>query len=348
MIMTNKLIKVLNFLKKYYYQNKLIDCIKNNNSKNLSSKEMMFLMKNADLNTPNKEKSIPLNYAIKNKNIFSKEEWKYLIENSNINYLDKDNLSILSSYFLYNKENNIDLDKEQIDYLIKNSNLNIIDIFKAPALLYYLLTDQGKILEKEQLDYLLINTDIYNLKIRLNTNKKDTPFLMVLFSLKEKLNLKITEDQWTYLIENSNLKLINSFNENSLMFAFYYNSENNLNLTEKQISYLIKNNDLKLINDQGWNSLFIYLNYNKKHNLNLTEEQVNYLIENSNINNEIEGINTLMSAFENNTFCNLNLKERHFDYLIKNSNLNFKEKNNKDALMYYFIYENSSKIRIDR
>lgn len=168
----------------------------------------------------------------------------------------------------------------------------------------------------------------------------------LLFVLCNNKKLKLNKKELDYLIYNSDLKQINQFGLCSLMAAFSNNLSEDLNLNNQQIDYLIKNSDLKHVDIDQWSALFYAIHYNNHQKLNLTFDQFDYLIKNSNLKQKesINNLSPLMYMVRQQK--NLNLNNQQMTYLIKNSDLNHTDHNNWNILMFLLNYYDQIKINL--
>lgn len=144
----------------------------------------------------------------------------------------------------------------------------------------------------------------------------------LIFALKHKINLSQT--QWQYLIEHSDLKHQDSSGKNALFYALPYNHKNIL--TRAQIDYILHNSDLNQITQfnyqSNYNCLMFAICHNNNYSIHLDFSQWDYLIKNTDLSYQSEdSMNALMLAISHNKKEQLNIKISQWDYLIKNSSL---------------------------
>jgi hypothetical protein len=157
------------------------------------------------------------------KTILPKENWDYLLKNSNLKQQNKSGYNTFMLAILNNKKgfkkDNKWLTKDQWDYLIKNSDLKQQHRYLYNACMYALQYNQEKSLNfsRDQWDYLLKNSDL---------KQQDSSGLTILTTaLKQYKKLNFSEDQWNYLIENSDLmqKDIADWNQFIYIIKYYRN-----------------------------------------------------------------------------------------------------------------------------
>ncbi len=179
-----------------------------------------------------------------------------------------------------------------------------------------------------------------------NVNSKWDILLYALCFNKEK-NLKITSNEWNYLIFNSNLKHVLNDGYNAFMIILSKNQKDNLNFHEQTMNYLFKNSDLKQQNEIGMNAFMIALSRNARENLHFKEYQWDYLMKNSDLGQQNEdGCNALMLAIENYKKQELNFNTKQWDYLIKNSNLSQENKESGTVFLYGLTYNEKNEIHL--
>lgn len=106
------------------------------------------------------------------------------------------------------------------------------------------------------------------------------------------------------------LNIKNRFGQNILSFILIHNKY--ININDEQFNYLIKNSNIQEIDIDGWNILMNDLLKNKEQKLNINEKQWEYLIENTEvnyINKQYDDTIALLIALQKNKENQLNTKQ---------------------------------------
>ena len=288
----------------------------------------------------NKDKDTVLHYVLKNnkqENInLNKEQFDYLIKNSNLKQLNKYGSNPLMLALDYNKRENLFLQKEQFDYLFKNSDLKNVNNYGETALIILAKKNEKENLnfDKEQFDDLIKNSDL-----KVTTSKGYNAFMLLLMNNKEQ-NIKLNEEKINYLIENSNLNQKNELNQDILMLLIDNYKKENLNLTEEQLEKIIKQSDLKNVDVHNRNVLRYLLNYNEVFNL-LNDNVVNYVLNESDVSlitlfqNNKKGNNVIMTILNQYSKYKNVIKESHIKLLLEKNDLNYIGNNDFTTLSFY-------------
>lgn len=153
----------------------------------------------------------------------------------------------------------------------------------------------------------------------------------------------------------TNLNEVNNFNETALMIALTYHNFNNLNLSQEQWDYLIKNTDLSITSTSHATAL-VYAVFSQHHDYDLTDKQMSYLIDNTDIlaldflNYPKENFMTLVSSHQDklkltnaqlskivNIMINKKTKQSEINKVLNHIECVFVEKN-KNLMTYIWPY----------
>jgi ankyrin repeat protein len=165
----------------------------------------------------------------------TKEQWDYLIENSDLTQQNQNGWNALMFALYYNKTEQLNFTKEQFDYLFKNSDLKQVDNEGWNALIFALYYNQEENLNftKEQFKK-LFNPLLEEQKqktfqlickkyIQNKNNNIKKSILIMLYYLEFKPNQKIID----FLKENNYQEIIEMIEKRDLYFKLNNNLENN-------------------------------------------------------------------------------------------------------------------------
>ncbi len=157
--------------------------------------------------------------------------------------------------------------------------------------------------------------------------------LMFCLKYNKTMSLGLDNNEWDYLIQNSDLKQNTKNNSNSLMYYLSNNKKENLFFSEEKIDYLLKNSDLNITNENA-NNLIYALNYFEAQDIRLTTKQWDYLIRNSDIKQKMNDKTSLIYFVFFNNRKEINIEENTLNYFIENSDLHHQDQNGWTAFLY--------------
>jgi hypothetical protein len=137
--------------------------------------------------------------------------------------------------------------------------------------------------------------------------------IIALMNKNELLKSEFIQNEINFFKENiyfCNLNTKNKFGQNILSFVL--NNNEYLKINDEQFNYLIKNSNIQEIDNDGWNILMSALLKCKEQKLNIHEKQWDYLIENSEINynnKQYDDTIALLIALQKNKENQLNKKQ---------------------------------------
>ena len=260
-------------MNKEYANQKMIQIM---NKDYLLSKQDIELFKKmiyeCDLNLQDKTDATPIIYALhfNKKYHLTREQWDYLIQNSDLKKQDEDGYTALLEAIRCHKEQELNFHKEQWDYLLKNSDLtqNTYAQHWNP-IIYAFMNNQKQNLNfnEEQWNYLIQNSTI-------KSKNKIKNYNIIIYAIKyhQSENLNFNEEQWDYIIQNSDLTQQDKDGWTPLLFALVYHQEQNVNFSKKQLRVMYY--ALTEVQQQNTFQNFIQQNYNNQKYI----EQINLFL----------------------------------------------------------------------
>lgn len=170
----------------------------------------------------------------------------------------------------------------------------------------------------------LVDINFQNFSLaQLDKNEKNA--LMYAIRNNDELGLSLKDEQWTYLIENSNLKHRDIYHQDALMYALKFYECEELNFSPKQWSYLINNSDLLNVDDFGGNALIYAMDHiNDAHKAGLNKEHWDSLIKKSYLFEHFDGWYPIMYCLANHHLLN----KEQLGFVINNTFLELQEHSN--------------------
>ncbi len=136
---------------------------------------------------------------------------------------------------------------------------------------------------KEQLkkrDFLMLKKLIFQVDVNLQNNVQKNVLMCFLDSWH--YQLKLTKDEWDYLLKNTDLKMKDNVGVTTLMRIFVNGYKYKFIISEEDLNYLIDYSDIHQKNKIGYNAFMYYLVYQPQ-NINISKNQIkkmyNYLYE---------------------------------------------------------------------
>jgi len=106
---------------------------------------------------------------------------------------------------------------------------------------------------------------------------KNNPLLDILKPRFQKLDLSTID--FDHLLRGSDLKQVNEFGEDALTRAIRTHHQYNLRLSSDQWDYLLINSDLTRESQQGASTFWVYMVHRESQKIDLTQSQRNLLLE---------------------------------------------------------------------
>ena len=176
----------------------------------------------------------------------------------NFQQLDENGDSLLMLLIQKDNTYKTKLQKEDWDYLLKNSNLKQQNKSGYNAFMLAILNNQkgfktaNKWLTKDQWDYLIQHSDLKQ------QHKYLYNACMYALQNNQEKSLNFSENQWDYLLKNSDLKQQDCSGSTILTTALKQHNIENIHFSEDQWDYLIQHSDIKQKDISDWNQ-FIYI-----------------------------------------------------------------------------------------
>ena len=148
---------------------------------------------------------------------------------------------------------------------------------------------------------------------------------------EEKIKKEVLIKLQPYGFENFSQQ--NQYGLNALMFCLKYNKTMSLGLDNNEWDYLIQNSDLNITNENA-NNLIYALNYFEAQDIRLTTKQWDYLIRNSDIKQKMNDKTSLIYFVFFNNRKEINIEENTLNYFIENSDLHHQDQNGWTAFLY--------------
>lgn len=246
----------------------------------LCEKQWTYLIEHCDLKSVTENNWNALNlicrFNHKRKFYLNQQQIDYVIRHSDLNYRDPGGWSSLFFAMRYNKEQHLNLHYSQWLYLIENSNLNVASQDNFNPFMFLLRYRIGQLIEVNDnlIDYVLRKSDLKH------TNHREETTLGNYFKYQQLSDITLNTEQIDYLINNCPLNQIDNNGENILMAALSYKSTT---LTPEQWSKIIDSSDLSKINHTEFNAAMLFLLNNKNSDFGLEDCQIEYILKNSDL-----------------------------------------------------------------
>ena len=168
-----------------------------------------------------------------------KEEWKFLIDNSDLNTQNKNGINALMLVLMNNNRLGLNVD---IDLFLEKTDMKKRTVSGISPLISALqFNDSEKLnLTKKQWNAIILNSDI---------NSKDLDgwtALHYLLSNYHRQNLKLTNTQWSYIVDNTNFKEVDR-NNKTVLNLFNELVDSNVLILEAEKVKIIKNKSINKI-----------------------------------------------------------------------------------------------------
>ena len=172
-------------------------------------------------------------------------------------------------------------------------------------------------MDNDQIIKLLKDFNQEEIKKRLNIRDEyGNTLLMYAVNLnKEHYNILLNKENFDFLIDNTDIKNCNNYNETVLMLVLKNNNINGTKINEEQIDKIINKSEVNKINDFGHNAFFYALVYNEtrlKLNINQWQKIVNQTkFKNKKLNRQ--SIYMHLSWFKNEAVATMILEKIYKD-----------------------------------
>jgi hypothetical protein len=258
----------------------------------------------------------PFITALKNNEIHSIDEWNSLFEKDNV--ANKNNYTPLLFILENNKTYNLLVSNQQLDFFIKNSNLNAQSDFgnfgyTALMMIFKYNINQELNLSSQSIDFLIKNTNL-NL-----VNKNNETALLLLIGYDDP-QIKISEEHFNYLFDNSSLKIIDCYGKDAISYFMA-----NYQLSQEQWQRLINESDF----NKNKKIIFEALQYSP----NLTQKQWQEIILKTDHQEKISNGQTPINFAITH---NRRFKNKTWEIFLNKSNLKILN-NDHDSVLHLII-----------